>query len=476
MLYTVKNVSDEASMTAVKKICTYILLILLTLFFIELLIGGNGAWLTIAGFYIRKIIFIIVLAYSIIYILVFERNLRFTKLDIAVASFIVVSSIWIFIIPVLNGNSITTAFSEANDIYLLLMYFPVSILIRKKVINWERIRSLFLWGAGILALWHIVIFVLDNLMPGSYAAYFQLISTLSMNTAVNDNLVSQGYVRIIHPSSLYLVAALAVVLFKTDKKWYHYILAALFALGLVTTYTRAFWIGALIIMFCALIPVLKGRRSKSEYSRRAICVAGLAVLVVAVNLWIIPPLTKNYPVDALTETQKQQVIKQTDLLNRLETTVNSEDVGNISRVDQIKRFIKEIVKNPVYGKGYGASVQGYQVGAESFMYDVTGLALLFKLGWLGIIPWMGLLAFAIIMAAKAMKKTKNHTWFLGCLALMLGYLTSIQTNNFLFSPIGMSIILYVLLDITNMTEVPPEAINEDHLAEKHSSPLTGNIS
>ena len=84
------------------------------------------------------------------------------------------------------------------------------------------------------------------------------------------------------------------------------------------------------------------------------------------------------------------------------------------------------------------------------MYENLLPAMLMKLGLVGMLGW-GLFVLAlVIFAVKAMGKKPVRFW---CwLGTALAYAMAVQTNPFLFTFAGISLMLYLLLYLTGTQE------------------------
>jgi hypothetical protein len=84
------------------------------------------------------------------------------------------------------------------------------------------------------------------------------------------------------------------------------------------------------------------------------------------------------------------------------------------------------------------------------MYESLIPALLMKLGIVGMLAWGIFVLALVVFAVKAMWKKPLHFW---CwISTALSYAMAVQTNPFLFTFAGFSLMLYLLLYLTGTQE------------------------
>ena len=82
-----------------------------------------------------------------------------------------------------------------------------------------------------------------------------------------------------------------------------------------------------------------------------------------------------------------------------------------------------------------------------YMYEATIPAMLMKLGIVGILSWILLIIVMIYYAYKNKYKKKRFNEFSTWLIAGIVFALSVQTNPFLFTFCGVSIIAFLCLDV-----------------------------
>ena len=458
-----------------------ILLIIPTLFLIELVLGGNGAFITIHGIYLRIILFVLAFGCLGLYVLLYARKFRFKVIDWFVLGFIAVNVVWMTVIPYIKYGSISMALSDANDIFGLFIYFPVVILIRKGELNWMKTKNLFLVLTVILAAWHIVMYVLESLSPGIYEDYYMsFLPAISLGSYTPSAVIyGYGYVRIILSTSIYMIIGLMYAVSLKQKKIIHYIFIFLLTVGIMTTLTRSVLISTIVGLLMFMIPIHRTMLGKALVKRIAL-VVGIFAVALIVNFTLIAPLSNTYvnnvmekynsiinkydesshsddssQLDGLSETELGVIYgvaeNEGNVVDRIASSTSQEDIGNDLRQQQTDALIKEWKKSPVMGFGYGHYVADFTRNDQHpFMYETIVPALLMKLGILGLLPWAALILCMVFLAVRYAVKNKRCFELMGWLAPCVAFFLAIQTNPFLFTFCGFSIVIYLLLELDNI--------------------------
>jgi O-antigen ligase len=151
---------------------------------------------------------------------------------------------------------------------------------------------------------------------------------------------------------------------------------AAFALALALTFSRGFWLAA-VIGACLLF-WLVGKRERVRLGVAATVAAGLGVLVVALFLGDLGQSVLNA------------------LLMRIASAGGAiKDASFVNRLVESNEAIRRILEQPVFGYGVGAMFPRYDVLLDrtvSTLYIHNGyLFLLYKVGIVGTLPYVGFL-------------------------------------------------------------------------------------
>ncbi|MDD5016805.1 MAG: O-antigen ligase family protein [Eubacteriales bacterium] len=456
----------------IEKICKKILSAILFLFLVELILGGSGNVIIIGGLFIRKILFALSFIGLCLYVVFFARKITIHKLDWFVFGFLIVNIIWMTLIPYIQGTSVITAIDDGDTLFVLALYFPAVFLIRQGKLDWAKIIKQFLFITVMLAVWHIVMYVLESLDPGSYLAYYK-----SFLTAVTfgffggaSPILGFGFVRIITTTSIYLVVAFFYLLGRKDKKVWHYISLFLLIAAIMCTLTRSLLISTMTGLIIFIIPVHKTMMGK-KWLGKLILAAGICMVFVLINYLFIAPLSEQYVQNINEKYQSGEelnpsemaVVKglsdeQDDVFDRIESSTSETEFGNTLRSEQTVALLEKWKESPVIGFGYGSYAEDcVRSSLFPYMYESTVPMLLMKLGIAGLVLWVVLIAAMVYTAFKNKYKNKKPgefmVWLISCIVFAL----SIQTNPFLFTFCGMSLIVFFCLDAEQQN--PPKNNN-----------------
>jgi len=452
-----------------KTILQKILLLISFIFIVELVLGESGNFIVIAGIAIRKVLFGLCLLSLSLYVLLFARNIQIKRFDFFVLAFIVWNVIWMTLIPFIKGGSISGAIDDADTVFVMALYFPVVFLVRQGVIHWERINTAFIFLAVLLAIWHIIMYALESLFPGMYINYYKyFLPAVTFGLFGGASPVEGlGLVRIITTTSIYMIVAFILLLGKKNKKAKDEVFLIFLLIGIITTFTRSILISALLGIVLFLIPIHKSM-IRVDKTRRLVTVLSCVLVVLLANVLFVLPLSKLYVKNVLEKyrTHSEElsegekalaeglVSNGGDVIDRLASSASESDIGNKLRAEQTKALINKWKSSPIVGFGYGSYAEDCIRSEEiPYMYESTASAMLMKLGIVGIAAW-GMLIVAMIYYAfknKYMKKQYSafRLWLIGCIAFAL----SVQTNPFLFTFCGLSIILFFCVDLDTKANI-----------------------
>lgn len=430
------------------------------IFFVELILGGSGNIVSIGGISIRKILLVIAFASLCAYIVFSKVRIEWKLFDTIVLAFILWNFVWMTLIPALKGTGIRDGIADGDTVLLLLIYFPLIILIRSGVINWGKVKKFFYVLAVILAVWHIVMYTLETLMPGIYIEYYNLfLPKITFGSFPGATpVLGFGFVRIITTTSIYMPIAIFFIAGIKRKKVIHYAFLLILVFGVITTLTRSLLISCLAGFLLLLIPIHKNMININWFGKLTFVVS-LFVISLVFNYLFITPMSGKYIENVSLKNQQQMsdaelsVIKgeseeeQGDLIKRIGSSASENDFSNILREAQTQILIQEWKKSPVIGFGYGSYVEGcIRNGIYAYLYESTLPAMLMKLGILGLAGWVMLTVAMIVNSFKNKYSRGQHfkfwTWMITCIIFAM----SVQTNPFLYTYCGLSIILFLCIE------------------------------
>ena len=405
------------------------------LFMAELFLGFNGAQLVLFGLSIRKLLF--VLAAATLFLAaaaqVKKRGLHglVRRIDLLPLCFLALNLLWMTAVPLAAGTSLRAAFDDAGCLFVLALYFPVSMLVRAGVYRMQRIEQLVLGLSTALAVEHLVFYVCGRIDMSFGIKFFEFLHRLSGGTSVIQQVIlGENYVRVIFPTTVLLLPGLYVLL----RRWrrltpWDGVCAALLLTAVFTTMTRSLWIGVAVsfVLFAVLYGALcvKNRRRFLK-----VMLAGLAVLAVAVTALNFLVFDGNL-FGRLTGNENPQIPGQ--------STQRPEEEN--ARQVQTQALLEKFSHRPVLGYGYGSYAQDcIRSEAQPYSYEMFLPALLMKTGVLGTAVWAATAGLFLWLSFR-----KNRQGFPAVCFLSLSFFLMFQTNPFLFNFCGMGLLCFLFL-------------------------------
>ena len=471
------------------------------LFLIDDILGINGYQFTIFGFGIRIILFALsvgVLCLYCLWVLIQNRYTLWKRtqerprlldllkpVDYFVAGFIVINFLWATVIPVLIRGNRMYALNDFSTVLVLVLYFPCVFLMRTGHMEFGKLRKWLMPLLLLLALWHTVMYVGEVIAPGFYEGYYDFIDVISFGTAVRTDVIfGFGITRIIQVTSIFLIPAIFLVLEQFGKKrWYWGIPAlALVLFAILITYTKSIWYGILAGLLVAMAGTLIFLKDK--ISKKQLLAFGLALVVFfcifnfgCLNNTVISRSLNSARPESLSGIDEQiaELRSQLDsmqyhpsdpsmddeawqkLQEELESlTQQRQDVAGTAEANSLRAKQNEVLmakwsESKWLGFGYGAYAEDC-IRNESFpfMYESLIPALLMKLGIVGMLCWGIFVLALVVFAVKALWKKPLHFW---CwIGTALAFAMAVQTNPFLFTFAGFSLMLYLPLYIAGVQE------------------------
>ena len=468
------------------------------LFLIDDVLGINGYQFTIFGYGIRIILFFLSVAVLCLFclgILLKERYTLWKKIperprlldvlkpiDFFVAGFLVLNFLWATAVPLLVRGNMTYAVKDFSTLLVLVLYFPCAFLARTGHFCFQGLRKWLMPLLLILALWHTVMYVGEVIAPGFYEGYYDFIDIISFGTAVRTDVVfGFGITRIIQVTSILLIPAMFLVLerFGQDRWWFSIPALALILFAVLITYTKSIWYGILAGVLVAMAGILIFLKNKAD--KKHILSFGLALALLfclfnfaCLNNTVISRALNSARPSSLSDIDQQIASLQEqldsmqsdpsqydsaweDLQEQLEDLASQrQDVAGTAEANSLRAMQNEILLNKWseskwLGFGYGAYAEDCIRNEDHpFMYESLIPALLMKLGLFGMMGWGIFVLALVVFAVKALWKQPRKFW---CwFGTALGFAMAVQTNPFLFTFAGFSLMLYLLLFITCQQE------------------------
>lgn len=380
-------------------------------------------------------------------------------IDTVILIFITINLIWATIIPIIVRKNTTFAFKDFSTILVLLLYFPCVFLLRLDAFPRAKARRLFRVLVLLLAMWHIVIYFGEEKYPGFHLGYYDLIDVLSFGSAVRTGVIHGfGYTRVIQVTTVFLIPALfGVVEQAVNRNVEFEFYALILVLAILVTFTRSIWFGVLIGLAISSIGCWIFVEDRDIKRRLLMKLLLLCTLITVINFSIFENqiFIRALPSRFVDETQYSAIENHDKVLPKQNNDITiKEDTLRIVvgtkfadqvRATQLNDLINKWQESKAFGFGYGAFTEkNIRNTSHPFMYELTFPALLMKLGILGISSWIFLIVSLIITAYKNIW-TYDRFRFLIWLGTAIAFALSVQTNPFLFTFAGMSIILIICI-------------------------------
>lgn len=424
----------------------------LTIFFIELFVGGGGRLIDFGFISIRQILFIGLLLIYVYRIIkekaIFNKEVnmffRFNPVSIGVYLLIgwfVVSSL----VGILHHNPKGVIVTDFLRVFFFIVYFPLAYYISKSRFSLGSIIKILKYSALVVALFTIIVALVGKTVFAgeNFIDFYNF-----MNSWTHGDLFFRPSNAVFYKSDFFVLIGLIISLNDLLDKKFTKIDIALIVLGsisIIWSETRgflfAFMLSVLMILIVDIKVVtdpIKGAAAKfraliksKQFIKKFII---LLVIIVAVpNLYNYMTLSRFKTVNV--ENKAHNGHKKTV------QTVNDESVNN--RVKFIMAS-KDILKHPtnlVVGAGYGTSIGGRINGIE-----MSFLEILDEQGIIGLAAWCFLFLIVYVNYYVAYKKgQKLSTLEVALMSAFMGVLLLTNINPFINNPIGIIFLLVLLV-------------------------------
>ena len=376
-------------------------------------------------------------------------------------------------IPVLVRGNMTYGVKDFTTLLVLVLYFPCVFLIRLGLLQEKKLMRWLYPLLVLLAVWHSVMYIGETLSPGFYAKYYDLIDKISLGTAVRSDVVEgYGVVRIIQVTSILMIPGVFLSVRKClNGEWFGAVGGAVTVFALLITYTKSIWFGCFGTLLAALLIAALLYKPRVLRRRAALLFAAVIVLVVGYNSLCLgntvftralhhfsagQSVSLQDQYDQLMEQIRQAQAKGLDVEDMRREAMKLENQLKDAKGTTLSNDLRSAQKQALLEKWKGSKLLGYGYGAYSeevirneqypFMYEYMLPAMLMKLGIVGMMGWAVFLAAMVYYAWKKMGR-HDAPAFVFWLADAGGVALAVQTNPFLFTFAGISIILWLCLQI-----------------------------
>ncbi|OUM88981.1 MAG: hypothetical protein BAA01_10210 [Bacillus thermozeamaize] len=437
------------------------------LFIAELILGYNGRLLLIAGIPVRMVMYGL---FGVVLILmmmeaVYSRQISlswksdnslwrsFEPFDYALAGFLVLNAVWIFVIPSITGYGVGMALEQTKSTVLLLLYFPLLILIRTGSIRFGGVDRMIKPCLFVLAALHVVFYVGEWIRDdGTFVdRFFETVLSVTRghSEAPDGVMYTLNYYRIVYPTSLFLL----MIFYYTyrDRLTIPNLLFFLAGLtALAVTFAKSLWLGAaagvvFLVCYHAIHKLGKFNPKKVAAVVLLTMAVGCLLNVTMLDHYLSLRIRHAFAVNTAYETPVVRVVIQegvNDHLRSLDEWDRSARSNGI-RIVQSRVLLEKWRQSPWFGFGYGSYAEEMIRGpkGQPFLYEMLLPSLLVQIGLIGVLIWAAFFGYVFWYAGKKAKASA------GVLALVAAIVTASQFNPFILGAPAMSMFLYALLVI-----------------------------
>lgn len=426
---------------------------------LELVLGGLG---NLFGLPIRKVLFIVGIITTIY--MIYSEKIKVSKSYITIIGVVVLYVVYGSVIGLIRGNSFGSIFSDANSflgiIYLLLLvvYFKGD----NKNIN--KGISIIANASVIVAIMTIGLFFYSRVfLPGDeriILRYMELNDKLQYGL-ISGLVFSNNYARVYLFNGIFMEIGALVYMIRLmapncKKRIVTSIKVFILIVGIYVSSTRGFWLGTVIGVVIALSYYLFRVR------KRRLKIGSIVIIFVLFTVFsymlsktvdvVTPPQTN---ISSGTESVKDRVESITDFKN---------NESNKVRLIQLKFLLNEFKKTPVFGAGFGASINEYSkymkessnLNVDPSNFELYYVELLWKTGTLGILYFFGYFVYKFIQFIQLMfryKLKEDDEEVLVCWTIaFIAFLVSSVTNPYLASLSGIFVLVMECYILENIIE------------------------
>ncbi|KAA9015476.1 hypothetical protein [Niallia endozanthoxylica] len=418
--------------------------ILLTVFFVELFVGGGGRLIDFGFLSIRQVLFI-GLMLTFLYRIISQkayRNLEvntFFRLNpVSVGIYLLIGWFAISsIIGYLNGNALSDIITDFLRVSFFAAFFPLAYYISEKRFSKQRIITILKYSAFAVALFTVLIALLGKtVFSGNFQPYKMFLLSL-----MGDDLLFRPSYSVFYKSHFYVFVGLVLSLNAVLTKKF----SMVDILNLILCPISIFWSETRGFLFALMVSVLmimiidiiimstpvKGfsGKIKAIFQNKQLVKKSIILLIITVSV----PFLYQYM--TLERFEKSSVEAGSDEINDTSASV---------RVDYLLYSKDLLLDHPeylVWGKGYGTEIAGRVTGIETSFLDI-----LVEQGGIGLAFWLFLCLLVYSNYYFSFRRGGSlQTSDISLLGIFMGVLLLTNINPFINNPIGIIFFLIVLV-------------------------------
>jgi hypothetical protein len=437
--------------------------VLLTLFFVEIFVGGGGRLIDFGFVSIRQVLFLLLLLTFAFRILkdkaIFNKEINtfFRMNPVTVGIYLLIA--WFFVgmlVGYINGHPLGAIITDFFRVSFFALYFPLAYYISNERFSLKRIITLLKYSALAVAIFTITVSLLGKtVFASNFKPFYDF-----MNWLMNDDLFFRPSNSVFYKSHFFVLVGLILSLNDMLNRKYSKLDLFLVILGSVSVlwsetrgFLLAFMLSILMIIILdvkLIVDQIKGLSKKiqklvqsQQFIRKfAICILVMVAVPILYNYMTLERFevvsVEELPDDGETATHENK--------NKNKNTSQKPEVNDVS-VNARMEFItasKEILLTPanlIFGTGYGAEIAGRITGIEMSFLDI-----LLEQGLIGFAIWGYLFLVIYYNYYVAYKKGQSLTTVdISLMSAFMGVLLLTNINPFINNPIGISFFLILLI-------------------------------
>lgn len=440
---------------------------LLTVFFVELFIGGGGRLIDFGVLSIRQILFLLILCTFVFRIVknkqFLDRNVNtFLSFNItSVAIYMLIAWFGVSaLIGLIHGHAVSIVAMDFLRVCFFLLYFPFAYYISEERYRKSKIISILKYSSLIVAVFTILVSLVGKtVFSHNFGVFYDF-----MNSVMNDDLFFRPSHSVFYKGHFFVLMGLLVslnaVLSKQGSK-IDVVNIIVCLISIIWSETRGFLLAIMFgILFIVMMDVktftdrVKGLWKKvthllnSKFILKKIAVSLLIVMAVpfmykymTIERFGTDTVSQQKPDTPAKEPQEPQ-IDDVSVNTRLEFILASQDL------------VFKSVPAFVVGSGYGTEIAGRDTGIEMSFLDI-----LVEQGVIGLALWLYVCFiifynYHLVYKAEGSVETTDIS-LLACIAALM-LLTNI--NPFINNPLGIGFILIILVLSKNKRDALKRAV------------------
>ena len=332
--------------------------------------------------------------------------------------FLLWNAIWATVVPIANDINLVDSYNDANAFLFLILVSLFTGASRMELCYFRFVQQLVLLLSACLALGQMAIWLAANLNVVDTGTIWYFTNKVFHSNSVYIGPMPDGFFRVFWISSIWFIPALFWSRL-IRSRILRFVMYSVLTTSIIISYSRGLWIAVLVGFFVSYVAL--GPRGFGKRLFYGVAVVSV-VLVILVG-----------------------VDSQLDLTGRASATFSRADPSISIRLEQAELLLEGWAERPVTGWGYGAPhPQGYvRSETEKYSYEIVPLAMLMKLGVLGLFGFIVFFAGVGFTALRHIPNAREDAAaFLGALTALMVFSS---TNPLLINFVGMGVLSALLI-------------------------------